>query len=257
MSPAPPVNDATLETLLDNPYWGALCTTQSDYAIGSSLAKRFPADVIPFAGLANKGPEALAALHALLAPGESIFVTSPHPLDSQQFQELRQLPGLQMAHPPGTRILDPSDGSVADAPVIQELGPQDIPEMLALKAIAFPGYFGPRAASLGKFFGIRAPRSANNQGGSNNPGELVAMAGERLKLAGMCEISAVCTHPQHVGKGYAAALIQHLLRVHAAEGTESFLQVVNANTRAIALYQRLGFIPTRPITWRQIQRIEP
>lgn len=257
MPPAPPANDATLETLLDNPYWGALCTTQSDYAIGGPLAKRFPADVIPFAGVADTGPEALAALHALLAPGESIFVTSPHPLDSQQFQELLQLPGLQMAYPPGTPIPEQSDRSVADASVIEELGPQHIPEMLALKAIAFPGYFGPRAASLGRFFGIRAPRSSSGQGSRTNPGELVAMAGERLKLAGMCEISAVCTHPQHVGKGYAAALIQHLLRVHAAEGTKSFLQVVHANTRAIALYQRLSFVPTRPITWRQIQRIEP
>lgn len=233
--PAAPPHDA----LLANPYFSALCTAQASYAIGGPLAKRFPADVIPFAGIADASPAALAALHALLTPGESLYVTSPVELTHPGLFTILQLQGLQMIRPPGTPI-----PAQSISPTIKELHPHHIPEMLALKSIAFPGYFGPRAASLGSFFGIRVE------------GSLVAMAGERLKLPNLCEISAVCTHPQHLGQGYAAALVAHLLRAHAAQGIQSFLQATATNIRAIALYQRLGFTKTREITWHQLQRLD-
>ncbi len=101
--------------------------------------------------------------------------------------------------------------------------------MVALTDVAFPGYFRPRTYILGRYFGIEID------------GQLIAMAGERLALPGYREISAVCTHPAHTGKGYAATLIQHLMRIHAAAGLRSFLHVSQSNQRAIALYERLGY----------------
>jgi predicted GNAT family acetyltransferase len=67
------------------------------------------------------------------------------------------------------------------------------------------------------------------------------MAGERLCIPGAHEISGVCTHPTHTGKGYARALMLRLRRHHAAANLHSFLHVGQKNTRAIDLYKLLGF----------------
>ena len=238
MQHAPSLED---ETLLGNPYWSALCTEQAPCAIGGPLARRFPADVIPFAGLAQDSEQAVHALHELLAPGEIIFVTARERLPPSPLQPLRVIPGWQMVLPHAS--LDPAPPALAASmPPIEPLHREHIPEMLALKAVAFPGFFGPRAATLGNFFGIRAGAT------------LVAMAGERLALPGWREVSAVCTHPGHTGHGYAAALLRHLLRSHAQAGLRSFLGVTASNTGAITLYGRLGFINARPLTWRELQR---
>src|ERR1700675_601744 len=80
----------------------------------------------------------------------------------------------------------------------------DVPEMLALTKLTKPGPFAARTREMGDYFGIR------------KEGVLVAMAGERLRVPGFTEISAVCTHPEHLGQGYARRLVTLLLeRIHA------------------------------------------
>ena len=108
------------------------------------------------------------------------------------------------------------------------LGPSDVPEMLHLTEQTQPGPFGPRTHELGQYIGIRVD------------GALVAMAGERMRLDGAVEISAVCVSPDHRGKGYAAFLVAWLVRKLRAEGSTPFLHVFTDNP-AIALYERLGF----------------
>ena len=112
---------------------------------------------------------------------------------------------------------------------IVELGDNDSPEMLELTALTKPGPFGPRTHELGYYVGIR------------DNGKLVAMAGERLKVPGHTEVSAVCTHPDHLGKGYAAALMSEVMRAIRARGETPFLHVRADNARAIAIYERLEF----------------
>jgi predicted GNAT family acetyltransferase len=80
------------------------------------------------------------------------------------------------------------------------------------------------------------------------------MAGERLALPGLREISAVCTHPAHTGKGYAAALMRHLIAEQLRAGLQPFLSVTASNTNAIALYRRLGFVQSRTLMFRYMQR---
>ena len=63
-----------------------------------------------------------------------------------------------------------------------ELTESDVPEMMALAEPTKPGPFGRRTRELGTYIGIR------------RSGTLVAMAGERLRLPGFTEVSAVCTH---------------------------------------------------------------
>ncbi len=101
--------------------------------------------------------------------------------------------------------------------------------MVELTALTKPGPFGPRTHELGHYVGIR------------DGGKLVAMAGERLKVPGYTEVSAVCTHPDHLGKGYAAALISEVMRAIRERGETPFLHVRAHNRRAIAVYERLGF----------------
>jgi predicted GNAT family acetyltransferase len=101
--------------------------------------------------------------------------------------------------------------------------------MIELTDLTKPGPFGARTHELGDFYGIRIG------------GKLAAMAGERMKVDGHTEVSAVCTHPDHLGKGYAAALMRAVMRGIRARGETPFLHSRADNTRAIGLYEKLGF----------------
>jgi len=73
------------------------------------------------------------------------------------------------------------------------------------------------------------------------------MGGERMKLAGFAEVSAVCTHPDFRGRGYAESIIWQVVRKQRGDGVRSFLHVGAGNAKAIALYERLGFVRCREI----------
>ncbi len=101
--------------------------------------------------------------------------------------------------------------------------------MVELATLTKPGPFGTRTHELGVYLGIR------------HEGKLVAMAGERLKVPGYTEVSAVCTHPEHTGRGYAQALMTGVMGRIFARGETPFLHVREANTRAVRIYEKLGF----------------
>lgn len=122
------------------------------------------------------------------------------------------------------------------------LGPEHRAAMLALAAIAFPDFFRARSAELGSFIGIF------------EQGRLVSMAGERMALEGMREISAICTHPEFTGRGYAGGLTRALVRRHREQRLHSFLHVSAANAGARRLYESLSFTPVAVLP---MIRIEP
>jgi predicted GNAT family acetyltransferase len=101
--------------------------------------------------------------------------------------------------------------------------------MVELASLTKPGPFGRRTHELGTYLGIRSE------------GKLVAMAGERLKVPGYTEVSAVCTHPEHTGKGYARVLMTEMMQCIRDRGETPFLHVRRDNRRAVELYERLGF----------------
>jgi predicted GNAT family acetyltransferase len=113
---------------------------------------------------------------------------------------------------------------------IVDLGPPDSAEMMELTKLTKPGPFGKRTHELGAYIGIR------------RDGKLVAMAGERLKVPGYTEVSAVCTHPEHTGRGYARILMMELMQRILNRDETPFLHVREDNGRAIKLYQELGFV---------------
>jgi len=73
------------------------------------------------------------------------------------------------------------------------------------------------------------------------------MTGQRLHVFNYAELSAVCTHPGHTGKGYARQLLQNQVRRIKALGEIPFLHVKYDNERAIKVYESLGFYVRREI----------
>src|SRR5579862_3360974 len=207
--------------LLDRPIWTALTTRQAPLAEISGPARRYPADVAPFADMADFSPESFAALHALMRADEPAVLFTPEavvpsgPLESVMAATGEQMVGLPSAF----------EGEVPD---IAPLGEADAPQMRALAELTRPGPFGPRTHTLGRFFGIRVD------------GRLAAMTGERMTPADCTEMTAVCVHPDFRGRRFAQALLAHVSRQIAARGETPFLHVFSDNASAIALYKRQG-----------------
>jgi predicted GNAT family acetyltransferase len=215
---------------LDNPIWHALSTRQTYFAEVQGPTRKFPAEVTTLAGFAKPTYESLEALAQLLKPEEIVALFLHQAADlAPGLVSLRELPLVQMWHEGNAGISD-------DAPAFPktdfvELTATDVPEMVTLAKLTDPGPFGTRTCELGTYLGIK------------KGGKLAAMAGERLKLPGFTEISAVSTHPGHVGHGYATALVAELTaRIHA-RGETPFLHSREDNTRALNVYRRLGFTP--------------
>ena len=208
---------------LDNPIWQSLITTHAHFAETCKRARKFPHEVNVLAGFAEPSHENYDSLASLLRPEEQIglFLQEPPDLPAG-WTVIRNAPLLQMLHEKSTALPERQ-------PEFVQLSHADVPEMLALTKLTNPGPFRPRTYEMGDYFGVRID------------GTLAAMAGERLRLPGYTEISAVCTHPEHVGHGYASALIAKLVDGICKGGETPFLHVLPSNTRAIQVYERLGF----------------
>jgi predicted GNAT family acetyltransferase len=206
---------------LDNPIWHALTSTHAHLAEGNALARRYPLHLAPFAAVREQTPEGFAALARTLHPEgmAALFVTPLEP-PLPGWAHLRTFEVVQMT----CKNLE-----FATEPEMIELGARDVPEMLELIRLTEPGPFKERANELGKFYGVR------------QAGKLVAMAGERIRLTGFTEISAVCTHPDYQRRGLARGLTHRLAREILARDEVPFLHVFAGNSNAIRAYESLGF----------------
>jgi len=211
---------------LDNVIWQALTTRQANFAEVCRMARRFPRDVTSLTAFSKSDSEGYASVGELvgLAGTAALFLHEPY----------RDRPGWELAG--GAPLLEmvsenasSSEHQTNQQPGAVELNSQNSAEMVELATLTKPGPFGTRTHELGTYLGIRVD------------GKLVAMAGERLKVPGFTEVSAVCTHPEHTGKGYAASLMVEVMRRIRERGEVPFLHVRQDNARAIALYERLGF----------------
>lgn len=225
--------------MMENLPWHALGTEHAQFAISSSMARKYPTEMAPFGGTLDQSKESLNQLYELLAPGETIYLMGDDPPSAHGLITGDSFSVLQMMAEETTVRLKTA---LMDGLVPIRLTAQDIPAMIELTSLVYPAYFRRRTCEMGDYYGVRIE------------GQLVAMAGERMAVPKFREISGVCTHPAHTGKGYAAALIQHLAREQARNGVRSFLHVSRENTRAIALYQRLGFSTRKEIQLHKVTR---
>ena len=207
---------------LDRPVWASL-TFASALAEGSDLAKRYRRDVNLFASARDDDDASLSALANLVAEGESVFVLQAQPIPLPKgMQALRRAQGVQMV---AGRAIAAESG----AETVVALGDADAAEMLALAQLTEPGPFLVRTHTMGRFVGIRSE------------GVLVAMAGERMRFEGGTEVSGVCVHPDHRGRGFARRLSSVVAHAIQQRGDRPFLHAWTTNEAAIALYESLGF----------------
>jgi predicted GNAT family acetyltransferase len=114
--------------------------------------------------------------------------------------------------------------------------------MLVLAEAAKPGPFDRRTVLLGDYVGIR------------HDGRLIAMAGERFRLPGYVELSAICVDPGWRGMGLGSCLTRYLAHRARAIGEVPLLHVFPENP-AMPVYARLGFRErTRLwVLWRRLR----
>ena len=211
---------------LENPIWAALTSAQQHFSIATGAARRYPAAVAPFIAVAEEGVALTSA--DLEGVGDGYYFLGAMPALPQGWS-LQPLSGvLQMVYE-GGQVAAP------DAAMIRVLAADD-PAMVELTNIAFPGYFRPRTGEMGKYAGIH-----------DEGGRLVALSGERMDLGKLREVSAVCTHPEFTGRGYARKLVEFIMHGMQQQGVRPMLHVGAANARAQALYRSMGFAATREL----------
>lgn len=89
-------------------------------------------------------------------------------------------------------------------------------------------------------------------GTPNRPGS--PSVADHFRSLGFIEVSGVCTHPDHRGRGLAGALMRRVAARILAEGDTPFLHAYASNTGAIGLYQSLGFARRREMIMTVLRR---
>jgi GNAT superfamily N-acetyltransferase len=176
-----------IATELDNPFWSSLRSRHRALAQSVGDASRYPAEFAPFLGVASADADVGEAIESLVGPDETLYLlgVAPNTTDGWTLR----------AYPPLAQMICTAPIPLIDGPEVIELSDVHRADVLALTALVYPHYFRPRTMELGRYFGIY------------QDGRLAAMIGERLGTDAYQEISAVCTHPDFSGRGYARRLV--------------------------------------------------
>jgi predicted GNAT family acetyltransferase len=212
-----------VDNLLNNPVFYSLSSIDAHLGSGTQTAKYFDEEVSPFAGFSEDHENGFDELYSLLpARRKIIYATRSKIKEPAGWQLLNEITGFQFVYN-ATFVMPVHSLNIV------ALQNHDVDEMIALARLTKPGPFDKRTIEFGHYYGIFENEI------------LIAMAGQRLHVGMFTEISAVCTHPGCLGKGYAAALLLHQMNIIIKSGQIPFLHVRDDNARAIALYERLGF----------------
>lgn len=213
---------------LDNPVWFSLSENHRAYSVDFEGAKFYHPDYCPFGGIETRKGSA-EHLDAYAERVDDFFVVGEQPEFSTALVLKNALVCLQMIrHAP------------IDIPITENitlLGNEHVEALFQLVTLVQPGYFKRKTAALGNYFGIF------------KDGILVAVSGERMKMDDFVEVSAIVTHPDHTGRGYAKQLIAHTVNHILQQQKTPYLHVVESNLGAIQLYEKLGFAMRRKINF--------
>lgn len=211
-----------MEDVLDNPAYNALNTGNVKLANGTPHIKYFDREVSPFIGFDVNTPANFKGLYDLMPDDRTAGFVSPIEAEiPKEWEVIYQVPCFQMVYRGKAKPVHESNLVV--------LTDQHIPQMIALTKLTNPGPFSARTIDFGHYRGIF------------DGDKLVAMAGQRMNPLPYAEVSAVCTHPDYTGRGYAKQLLQYQVNRIIAEGNTPFLHVKCDNDRAIKVYEDLGF----------------
>jgi ribosomal protein S18 acetylase RimI-like enzyme len=220
----------TDEQYLDNVAWHALRGRQAEFARSDDegVAVGFDPEVNVFCAVDRLDEaDAWPALARLVGPaGFVVLARDEVPSVPEGWDESFRDCVWQMV----AQRLDPAPEVVCGS-----LGRADADDMVALAQLTEPGPFLTRTVELGGYVGVR------------EDGRLLAMAGERMKLPGLCEVSAVCVHPDAQRRGLGGALTLRVAHGILARGEQPFLHVLESNETAIRLYEAIGFVKRRKL----------
>lgn len=219
---------------LDNPLWSSLQSQHRAIAQCHGEVARYPADFGPFLGVSSAQADVAKAFEALVDPGETVYLLGVAPAAPRGW--------MLEAHATLAQMTCTAPIDAVDGPAAIELTRAHRADVLALVALVYPHYFRPHTMDLGRYFGIY------------QDGRLAAMIGERMGTEAYREISAVCTHPDFNGRGYARRLLALLSDDNLARGRTPFLHVSNENPRAKQLYERMGYRLRRQIPFWSLRR---
>jgi ribosomal protein S18 acetylase RimI-like enzyme len=221
---------------LDNPFYSSLRSRHRHLALGSGDVLRYPAEFAPFLGVAHPDVDVATAAQ-VVAPGESVCLIGVAPArvpagwGLERFQPLAQMVCAKSL-------------VVIDGPDVIELSAAHRADVLALTTLVYPHYFRQRTMEMGRYFGIY------------QDGHLAAMIGERLGTDHHQEMSAICTHPDFNGRGYARRLTALLTNDTLAHGRLPFLHVSYENPRALRLYEQLGYTLRSDVGFWSLRRAQ-
>jgi ribosomal protein S18 acetylase RimI-like enzyme len=221
---------------LDNATWHAFTTGNKSLSHGDDSVRYLDKEVSPFVGLKTHDDASFKKLWDFIEDGRVVVLPAargfavPGP-----WTVLKAVEVEQMEYKGGRVPVAPNDEIVP-------LGDKDVPQMLFLTRLTDPGPFDSRTIEYGHYEGIY------------RDGRLAAMAGQRMHPLPFAEISAVCTHPDYAGHGFASQLMKRQINRMLAAGDTPFLHVKTDNERAIGLYEHLGFVNRASITVFVIQK---
>lgn len=220
---------------LNNPFHAALTTIHAGEAMRAGEVLRYPQELAPFLGIPHADVEVAGALETLLPPGDTVLMLGVAPRvvppgwALEAFADLAQMQCEQRL-------------AMIDGPEIIELDERHRADVLALTALVYPHYFRSRTMALGRYFGMYVD------------GRLAAMIGERLGTPEARELSAICTHPDFLGRGLARRLTAFLTNETLRAGKRPFLHVAYSNARAKALYEQMGYATRRDLPFWSLRR---
>jgi ribosomal protein S18 acetylase RimI-like enzyme len=220
---------------LDNPVWQALRQDHFLLGTGDGMVRRYLPDILPFAGLNDHRTSRLNALNGLLQPKERFFVFGDMDQKPDNWNLIKKLACLQM-------ILRQPDVFFKTEYPPEKLNASHQQTLFGFINKIQPGYFRKESTRLGNYFGIF------------NNGQMISAGGERMRMHGFTEISAICTDPDFTGRGYAQSIIAHLCNENLKIGNIPFLHVLQSNSRAIQLYERMGFYIRRNMDIRHFEK---
>ncbi|MEM6637361.1 MAG: GNAT family N-acetyltransferase [Pseudomonadota bacterium] len=209
--------------LLRDPVGAAFQSGWRQWAQTHGAVQSLPEFMGHFASLSDHAPDAGKDLAEVIAVRKApvLFLQQDDIHVPPEVCCLQRSSGVQM-------VLHAPQSPVKFAGICQ-LGPRDAEAMLRLARVCKPGPFEIGTHLLGKFIGLR------------EGGRLIAMAGQRMRLPGWIEISAVSVHPDYQRRGLGARVIRAMVDLICREGDTPFLHTYAHNKGAISLYQSLGF----------------
>jgi ribosomal protein S18 acetylase RimI-like enzyme len=219
---------------LSNPVWHGLAGPHAHLGLGMGKVRRYRAEIAMFVAVEDPSDPDMPGLRELVGEGTAGFITEG-PVAVPQGIEIVRIADVQ-------QMVAGEWNPVPVELAMQLLGEPDEAAMLELTELTRPGPFFRQTRLMGTYRGLF------------DSGRLVAMSGERMRTAAYTEISAVCTHPDHRGRGYAKQFVSQGGNEIVADGKTPFLHTYADNAVAIATYEKLGFRRSRMMQFTVIRR---